>query len=345
MIYPNPTELHISGYERVIRFEVPELRLKGFIAIHNTLLGPSLGGVRLWDYDNEDAALKDVLRLAEGMTYKAAAAHLPLGGGKAVLIGNQTIKSSSYFEAFGHYISLMNGKYITAEDINTSTEDMNGILKSTPHVVGLSTKSGNPSPWTALGAFRGIEACIAFQWPEKHIASCSFAIQGLGATGQALLHLLIQAGAKRIFAADINQKQLELTKQKYPFLTILNADELLFANVDVLIPCALGGILNEETIPRIQAKIIAGTANNLLKNYEKDSQIILKYGLLLAPDFIINAGGLIHVSKEKTLENEQQTLDRIAQIGPRLTQILTLSRQQKITTHEAAMRYALESLR
>jgi leucine dehydrogenase len=345
MFYPKPTELKISGYERVIRFDVPELRLKGFIAIHNTLRGPALGGTRLWDYNDESLALKDVLRLAEGMTYKASAAQLPLGGGKAVIIGNPNLKSREFFQAYGHYVASLQGRYITAEDINTNTDDMEAIFQSTRYVVGRQGQSGNPSPWTALGAFKGIQSSIHYVWKNRTLSQCSFAIQGVGATGIEVLHHLVQAGAQSIAIADINEKNVLKAKQKYPWLKIVTPDQLLFEKVDVLIPCALGGILNQHSIPKIKAKIIAGTANNLLANYETDHHLIQQQGILLAPDFIINAGGLIQVSKEITQETEVQTLKRMEQIGPRLISIYQLAETKKISTFEAAMNYAKQFLK
>jgi leucine dehydrogenase len=340
MQYPLAQELNVPGYQKVIRFEVPSLQLKGFIAIHNTFRGPALGGTRLWHYDNESLALKDVLRLAEGMTYKAAATQLPLGGGKAVLIGQPSIKSKAYFQAYGYYVNSLNGQYITAEDVNTNTEDMASILLSTPHVVGLRNKSGNPSPWTALGAFKGIQASIQYLWHEKKIEQCRFAIQGVGATGLEVIHHLVKAGVTSITIADINPLHLEQATKLYPMVRVVDSKMLLFEPVDVLVPCALGGILNQNTIPKIKAKIIAGTANNLLENYEVDKQLINQQGILLAPDFIINAGGLIHVSKEVTKENDKQTIERLNQIGPRLLAIYELAKHKKISTFQAATLYA-----
>lgn len=342
---PIAKELIVPGYQKVIRFDVPSLRLLGFIAIHNTFRGPALGGTRLWNYQDESQALHDVLRLSEGMTYKAAAAQLPLGGGKAVIIGDPSLKSIEFFKAYGHYVESLHGQYITAEDVNTNTEDMESILETTQHVVGRRNRSGNPSPWTALGAFKGIESSIHYVWRHRSIEDCSYALQGVGSTGMALLHHLVKAGATDITIADINQAHIVSALTHYPFLKVVESNQILFEKVDALIPCALGGILNEETIPRIRAKIIAGTANNLLRNYEEDSQRILESGILLAPDFIINAGGLIHVSKEITLENEKQTLDRIDLIGPRLAIIFNRAKQFNITTQKAAMDYALEHLR
>jgi leucine dehydrogenase len=222
---------------------------------------------------------------------------------------------------------------------------MEAMLQSTRYVVGRKGQAGNPSPWTALGAFKGIQSSIQYVWQNRPMSQCTFAIQGVGSTGLEVLHHLVKSGATSIVIADINQNNLLQAKKDYPWIKVVAPDQLIFQEVDVLVPCALGGILDQSSIPKIKAKIIAGTANNLLANYDTDHHLIHRQGILLAPDFIINAGGLIQVSKEVTKETEAQTLHRMEQIGSRLISIYQLAEAKNISTFEAAMRYAQQYLK
>lgn len=340
MKYPQPVIVQIPGYEKVIHFNVDPLKLNGYIAIHSTKLGPALGGARIWNYASEQEALTDALRLAEGMTYKAAGAGLKLGGGKAVLIGDaDKVKSKEYFAAFGSYVEWLKGRYITAEDVNTNTADMKQIAVSTKHVVGLEGKSGNPSPWTALGVFEGIKASIDYAFHTQDLSRFTFAVQGTGATGTYLIRHLVAAKAKKIYIAEKNPDHLNKITKEFPLLTVVPIDQLLGLDVDVIAPCALGGILNDQTIPTLKAKIIAGSANNILLDPAKHGAMIQHKQILLAPDFIINAGGLINVSFELSTYDHALVQKQVEAIGPRIKAIYALAKEKQIDTSKAARLY------
>lgn len=345
MLVMNPnttiTSLTIPGFEKVVRFENKPLKLIGFIAIHTTTLGPALGGTRLWNYSTEAKALEDVLRLAQGMTFKAAGTALPLGGGKAVLIGDaKSIKSPEYFHAYGEVIQSLNGMYISAEDINITTEDVRLIAETTSHVVGRFGKSGNPSPYTALGVFQGIIASI--KWLKlKTINHLSFAIQGVGETGVRLMKLLFDAGAKKIYYSEINQDHIDYVTLHFPLAIYLAPEDFMSADVDVLVPCALGGVINEQTVNRIKAKLIAGTANNVFLDAEVQGPLLQKQGVLVAPDFMINAGGLINVFNElKDPYLESAVLQEISKIGQRLVEVYQRAKDNHTYPQLEAIRFA-----
>ena len=324
--------LSVPGYEKVLYFKQPSVQLEGYIAIHSTQRGPALGGTRFWPYSSQDDALTDVLRLAQGMSYKAAGAELPLGGGKAVLIGNPNLlKSPGYFHAYAQVINQFKGSYITAEDMNINTEDIRLIAEKTTHVVGRSDKSGNPSPWTALGVFYGVLATLAFAFPHRDLSSLSFAIQGVGETGFHLLQQLVEHGAKNITISDINPEKVARIQSRYPFINVADDHTLLSLPVDVLCPCAFGGILNAHTLPTIQAKAIAGSANNIFLDLEKDPQRFHEAGILVAPDYIINAGGLINVFHEfnNDLDPKRLTVE-VSKIGERLSRLYQAIKKTEI---------------
>jgi leucine dehydrogenase len=337
----------IDGYEKVMEFRDQPTNLHGFIAIHNTKRGPALGGTRLWNYQHREDALTDVLRLAKGMTYKAAGANLPLGGGKAVLIGDaKTIKSPSYFAAYGHYVDQFKGRYITAEDVNTTTEDMKAIAKETQHVVGREGKSGNPSPWTSYGVFVGILASVKEIFPNRTIKELSFAVQGVGQTGAYLIDHLLEAGVSRIFISDINPSNLSKIKMKYPQLVVVPQGELISQDVDVFCPCALGGIVDDANLMQLKAKVIAGSANNILLDDKRHGPKAQSLGILIAPDFIINAGGLINVYHEHHADYDADLVKKeIALIGERLTIIYQLAKQKNIHPFQAAIDFANQQLK
>jgi leucine dehydrogenase len=325
------------NYEQVVYFYDQTTGLKGVTAIHNTTLGPALGGTRLWNYDSEDEAVLDCLRLARGMTYKAAAAGLNLGGGKTVLIGDATkVKSEAYFRSLGRYVQSLNGRYITAEDVNTDIKDMNYILMETDYVVGLEGKSGNPSPMTALGCFYGIKACLKYRFKEETIANYSYAVQGVGQTGRFLIQYLTEAGAKTIYFSEINDQHIARIKKEYPNAKFVKPDEIYDLDMDVFCPCALGGVLNDDTIPRLKAKIIAGTSNNVLLDEDVHGPMIRQRNILYAPDFVINAGGLINVYHELRGYKKENVIEDIKLIYDRLLEILTIADNDKIHTQHAA---------
>ncbi|WP_417820665.1 Glu/Leu/Phe/Val family dehydrogenase [Terasakiella sp.] len=285
-----------DGHENVV-FGCDELTgLKCIIAIHNTNLGPALGGSRFWNYENEQAALTDVLRLSKGMTYKAAVAGLELGGGKSVIIGDaKKIKTPDLMRAFGRVIESLNGKYITAEDVGTTVQDMDYIRESTAHVRGKSSGSGNPSPLTALGTFLGVKAAVQHTHETDDLKDMRVAVQGVGNVGYYLCKYLHEAGAKLV-ACDINQDSLNRVVAEFG-AEVVALDDIYGQDVDVYAPCALGSTLNDTTIPQLKTKIVAGAANNQLAE-ARHGEILMEKGILYAPDYVINAGGLINVAHE-----------------------------------------------
>jgi len=328
-------------YEQVVYFHDKTTGLKGITCIHNTTLGPALGGTRLWNYASEEEAVVDCLRLARGMTYKAAAAGLNLGGGKTVLIGDpDKVKSEGYFRALGRYVQSLNGRYITAEDVNTSTKDMDFVSMETDHVVGLEGKSGNPSPMTSLGAFHGIRAALQHVYGDEDISKYTFAVQGAGQTGYYLINKLVEMKAKKIYFTEINDKHISRLKKEHPEVEFVNPKDIYKLDVDVFSPCALGGSLNDETIPQIKAKIIAGTANNVLLEEDVHGNMIKEKGILYAPDFVINAGGLINVYHELKGYNIGKATRDIEKIYDRLLEIFKIAETENIHTQLAAKVFA-----
>ncbi len=328
-------------YEQVVYFHDKTTGLKGITCIHNTTLGPALGGTRLWNYASEEEAVIDCLRLARGMTYKAAAAGLNLGGGKTVLIGNpDKVKSEGYFRALGRYVQSLNGRYITAEDVNTSTKDMDFVSMETDYVVGLEGKSGNPSPMTALGAFHGIRAALQHVFGDEDISKYSFAVQGAGQTGYFLINKLVEMKAKKIYFTEINEKHINRLKKEHPEVEFVEPKDIYKLDVDVFSPCALGGALNDETIPQIKAKIIAGTANNVLLDEDIHGNMIKDKGILYAPDFVINAGGLINVYHELKGYNIGKATRDIEKIYDRLLEIFKIAETADIHVQQAAKVFA-----
>lgn len=329
------------NYEQIVHFYDAATGLKGITVIHNTTLGPALGGTRIWDYASEEDALQDCMRLARGMTFKAAAAGLNLGGGKTVLIGDvNKLKSEAYFRGLGRYVQSLNGRYITAEDVNTTTKDMNFIHMETDYVVGLEGKSGNPSPMTALGAFYGIKASLKFKYGCDDVAKYSFAVQGAGQTGYYLIGYLLEAGAKKIYFTEINDRHIKRMAEEHPEVEFVAPDQIYGLEVDVFSPCALGAILNDKTIPLIKAPIIAGTANNVLLEEDKHGKMIKDKGIAYAPDFVINAGGLINVYHELLGYSRDRVVAEIKLIYDRILEIYKISKEQDIHTQFAAKVFA-----
>ncbi|QBY05944.1 Glu/Leu/Phe/Val dehydrogenase [Thalassotalea sp. HSM 43] len=283
-------------HEQVVYCSDEQTGLKAIIAVHNTNLGPAAGGCRFWDYENEENALKDVLRLSKGMTYKNAMAGLRLGGGKAVIIGNpKQLKSDALFKAFGRAVNRVGGRYITAEDVNITTADMAMVNTETEFVSGLEGKSGNPGPFTALGTFLGIKAAVKHKLGKDDLNGIRVAVQGLGSVGYSLCEKLHAAGASLI-VTDINEHTLQRAASELN-ATVVGLDEIYSQDVDVFSPCALGSSINDDTIAQLKAVIIAGCANNQLAEYRHD-QIVKDKGILYAPDYVINAGGIINVALE-----------------------------------------------
>ncbi len=337
------SEIHVDGYEKVLRCRDAVTGLHALIAIHDTTLGPALGGMRMLPYVNEDEALFDVLRLARGMTYKSAVAETGLGGGKSVIIGDPaTAKSGELFRTMGRFVDSLDGRYITAEDMNIGIRDLELVRETTRWVTGLSRESGssgNPSPYTARGCFHGMRAVLEEVFRSPSFKGRSFLIQGVGAVGGALAALLKQAGA-RVIICDINERRVQELRAEHGFEVVAD-DVHLDTKCDVYAPCARGAGLNDETIPRLSCKAVAGCANNQLLEF-RHGEALRDAGILYAPDYVINAGGITNVSVELLPGgyDEGVALQRIDRIYDQLKLVFQIARQENITTREAAQRLA-----
>jgi leucine dehydrogenase len=331
-------KLYSAGHEQVVFFSDPSCNLKAIVAIHNTVLGPALGGTRMWPYKNEEEALTDVLRLAKGMTYKAAVSGLNLGGGKAVIIGDPTKdKSEALFRSFGQFVDSLNGRYITAEDVNISVEDIEHIFTETNNVTGVAIThggSGNPAPWTALGVFRGMEASCLKTYGSKDLKGKVIALQGCGSVGGYLGKYLADAGAK-IYFTDINQSNIKKFKEEVPSAELVGIDEIYDVKCDIYAPCALGATINDETISRLKCKIVCGAANNQLKENRHGNQL-MERGILYAPDYLINAGGLMNVSIEFEGWSDSKARRMVDTIYDTTLKIFKISDEQNIPVYQAA---------
>ena len=330
-------------HEQVVFFTDPATGLKSIVAIHNSQLGPALGGCRMWNYESPQKALEDVLRLSKGMTYKAAVAGLNLGGGKAVIIGDpKKDKSEALFRSFGSFVDCLGGRYITAEDVGTDVNDMEFIFMETDNVVGVAEThggSGDPSPWTAKGVVEGLRACVEARYQKSELAGLSVAVQGAGHVGGHLVDFLAAAGM-RVFVCDIDKKKCELLAEKHHGkVSVVSTDEIYDLDVNVFCPSALGAVVNEQTIPRLKCDIVAGSANNQLANPECGDELF-KRKIMYAPDYAINAGGLMNVSIELGGYDERRANRMIRNIYYCMGAILQHSAQEKLPEYRCADRVA-----
>jgi len=336
--------IHASRHEQVMFCNNNDVGLKAIIAIHNTTLGPALGGLRMWPYGSEKEALDDVLRLSRGMTYKAAVSGLNLGGGKAVIIGDpRKDKSEALFRAFGKFIDTLNGRYITAEDVGIDVNDMEFIFQETNNVVGVHQVhggSGDPSPFTAFGTVQGIRAALRHKFGNEDVGKYSFAVQGAGHVGHHLVKLLREAGAK-VFVTDIDEEAVAEAVGMGAEAVAL--DEIYDVEADVFSPCALGAVVNEQTIPRFKFKIVAGAANNQLATDECGDELTRR-GILYAPDYAVNAGGLMNVSIEFEGYNKERAYRMTRTIYYNLMRIFEIAQRDNISTWEASDRMAEERM-
>ncbi len=330
------------GHEKVVFINDKATGLKAIIAIHDTTLGPALGGTRILDYENEQDALNDVLRLSRGMTYKAAISGLNLGGGKAVIIGDpKTVKTPELLRKYGEFIEELNGKYITAEDVNTSPEDLEYVRQTTKHVVGLKDKSGDPSPFTAYGVLQGIKASAFYLWGTKSLKGKKVVVQGLGHVGTYLVDYLLKEEAE-IIVSDINEEKVKEILKKDSSIKSIHPNYVVTYAADIYAPTALGATVNKVTIPQFKYKIIAGGANNQLEDEESDSLLLQKYGILHAPDFLINSGGLINVYQELTNGDPTTVHSKIDKIYDKTLEVFNRSNLKSITPIIAAKEIAEE---
>jgi leucine dehydrogenase len=329
-------------HEQVLFCHDKKTGLKAIIAVHNTVLGPALGGTRMWNYATEEEALNDVLRLSRGMTFKAAITGLKLGGGKAVIIGDaKTQKNEALMRSFGKFVQTLGGKYITAEDVGMGTEDMVYIKKETNYVTGLPVEmggNGNPSPITAYGVYMGMKAAAQFTWGNNSLAGKKVLVQGTGNVGETLIDYLTKEKAI-VYVNDISEERVKTIVAKYNAIAV--SGNIYAEEVDIYAPCALGATLNSETIPQLCCAIVSGAANNQLLDEQVHGQMLKDRGIVYAPDFLINAGGIITVYAEVAGYNMQKTMEETAKIYDTTLNILNTAKEQNITTAQAALNVAM----
>jgi leucine dehydrogenase len=332
-------------YEQIVFCQDKATGLRAIVAIHDTTLGPALGGCRMYPYASEDEAIVDVLRLARGMTYKAAASGLNLGGGKSVILGDpERDKSEELLRSFGRYIETLGGRYIVAEDVGTSTEDMEHIRIETSHVVGVDVThggSGDPSPFTALGVLHGMRACTEEVFGSPSLEGRTVAVQGLGHVGYRLCELLYEQNAYLI-VTDLREEVLERAVWEFGAKAV-ECDEILAIPCDIFAPCALGAVVNDESLPNFRCSIIAGSANNVLLE-ARHGAALAQRGILYAPDYVINAGGLINVADELEGYNQTRATKRVARIYDSVKRIIAISKRDGVPTNVAADTLALERI-
>ena len=330
-------KLYSMGHEEVVFFNDDSCGLRAIVAIHDTTLGPALGGCRMWPYTSEEEALEDVLRLARGMTYKASISGLNLGGGKSVIIGDpKKDKSEALFRSFGRFIESLNGRYVPAEDVNISVADIEHVFTETSNVVGIPKihgGSGNPAPYTALGVFRGIEASCHRAFGGRSVAGKTVAIQGIGAVGTHLAKLLVENNA-RVLYTDINEDNITRLKKKITNAQYIDPNAIYSIECDIFSPCALGAIINDDTIDQLKCRIIAGSANNQLQE-ERHGAILRKKDILYAPDYLINAGGLMNVSIEYEGWSDEKAKRMVDAIYDTTMKIFAVSDEQNIPVYQA----------
>ena len=335
-------QLETKEHEQLVICSDPKVGLRAIIAIHNTTLGPALGGTRMWTYKSEQEAIRDVLRFSRGMTYKAAVAGLNLGGGKAVIIGNpKTDKGEALFRSFGRYVEGLAGRYITMEDVGITVRDMEYVWMETKYVTGLSRAlggSGYPASVTALGVYVGMKACAKKVFGTDSLKGRKVALQGAGAVGLSLAEMLKKDGAaiylSDIFAERVNRVAYDVGAE------VVQPDNIYDVEADIFSPCAVGGILNATTIPRLKCAIVAGSANNPFDDDVAHGDMLNKRGILYAPDYVINAGGLINVANELEGHNRDFANEQATRIYDTMTAILDLADAEKISTYEASTRMA-----
>lgn len=335
-------QFSFDNHEQIVFCHDKDTGLRAIIGIHNTVLGPALGGTRMWKYATEWDALNDVLRLSRGMTYKSAITGLNLGGGKAVILGDaKTEKTPELMLRFGKFVHSLGGKYITAEDVGMETSDMDLVRSVTPFVTGISEEkggAGNPSPITAYGVFMGMKAASKYAFGSDVLEDKKVFVQGIGNVGESLVEHLTNEGAN-VFISDINHSRLEEVRDKY-HATIYEGPNLYAEEMDIYAPCALGATVNDETLRVLKAKVIAGAANNQLADEQRHGAMLREKGIVYAPDFLINAGGIINVYAELENYGKQEIYRKTENIYNTTLEILNKAAAQNSTTHQAALEIA-----
>lgn len=339
-------QLSFDNHEQIVFCNDKDTGLKAIIGIHNTVLGPALGGTRMWNYANEWEALNDVLRLSRGMTFKSAITGLNLGGGKAVIIGDaKTQKTPELMKKFGEFVHSLSGRYITAEDVGMTTADMDTVREVTPYVTGISESiggAGNPSPITAYGVFMGMKAAAKYKFGSDILEGKKVYVQGIGNVGESLVEHLSNEGAE-VVIADINEERLQEVANKYNAL-IYRGNDIYSEEMDIYAPCALGATVNDDTIYKIKAEVIAGAANNQLADENKHGRILNERGIVYAPDFLINAGGIINVYAELENYDRKEIMRKTENIYNTTLEIFDYAKNNDITTQLAAFNIANERI-
>lgn len=340
--HPVIGQMGTYNHEQILFCNDNATGLKAIIAIHNTVLGPSLGGTRFWNYNNEMEALNDVLRLSRGMTYKSSVAGLNLGGGKAVIIGDpKKLKNEALLRRFGKFVDSLGGKYITAEDVAMTSQDMETIHMETDYVSGLPENmggSGNPSPVTAYGVYVSMKASAKETWGSDSLSGKKVLVQGIGHVGEVLVEHLSKEGAK-VYIHDISEERLKAVAAKYK-TEVVSPESMFDLDIDVYAPCALGATVNDESLSRLKCKVICGAANNQLADEQKHGELVGKKGILYAPDYVVNAGGIINVYYELEGYNRERALAHAEKIYSSTSNIFKLAKQEGIPTYMAANRLA-----
>ncbi|MCB0744572.1 MAG: Glu/Leu/Phe/Val dehydrogenase [Ignavibacteriales bacterium] len=335
------------GHEQIVFCSNKESGLRAIIAIHDTTLGPAIGGTRMWNYKDVNEALEDVLRLSRGMTYKASIAGLNFGGGNAVIIGDsETAKTELLFRTFGKFIQGLSGRYITAEDVGTTVKDMEYVLMETEHVTGISKAlggSGDPAPVSAYGVYVGIKACAKAKWGSDSLEGKKIVVQGAGQVSRYLCEHLDNEGAV-IYISDLVESKINRMLDSVK-AEVISPEQVYSMEADIFAPCALGAVINDKTIPKFRFDIIAGSANNQLADEDKHGKKLLEKGILYAPDYVINAGGLINVSNELNGYRQDRALKQADGIYDTLTKVIEISNEQKIPTNLASNKIAEERLK
>lgn len=336
--FPLFDELQTAGHEQVVICSDPKTGLRAIIAIHDTTLGPALGGTRMWMYKSEDAALKDVLRLSRGMTYKAAISGLNLGGGKAVIIGDpRTDKTEPLFRSFGRFVEGLAGRYITAEDVGMEVQNMEWIYSETKYVTGIPESmggSGNPSPVTAYGVYMGVKAAAKKAYGSDSLEGKRIALQGAGHVASYFAKHAASEGAK-IYLTDIFEDKASQVANEVG-AEVVAPDEIYSLDVDIFTPCALGGVVNDNTIEQFKCAVVAGGANNILDDENRHGQMLLDKGIIYAPDYVINAGGIINISSELEGYNRELAMQNTQKIYDTTLKVLAYSDEHGIPTHKAS---------
>ncbi len=333
------TEIIELEHEQVMVCYDRNTNLKAIIAIHNTVLGPALGGTRFWNYTSEETALTDVLRLSRGMTFKASAAGLNLGGGKAVIIGDPNqIKNEALLRRFGKFVQNLNGKYITAEDVGVNEKDMEFIHSETSHVTGLPVSmggSGDPSPFTAYGVYLGMKATAKKLYGSEDLSRKKIVVQGLGKVGYYLISHLKKEGST-VYVYDIQESAIQKVVKEFKAIPI-DGNKIFETDAEIYAPCALGATLNPDTLANIKFQMIAGGANNQLLDEERDGNTLMQKGILYAPDFVINAGGLMNVHTELEGYSKERALEKVETIYSNIEKVYQIADKQKVNTQKAAI--------